>query len=170
MSATVFPMISYIHKNEPAMIATFKNVSYDRWDDAVACYQKERYLAAVYLAGYCIECLLKYVILEERFSDRSPLILKEYANPPLKPLGTHYISRLIEICNGGKDGLQSFKAPTSSDLAELEQWSEQWRYSCTVLPKDAADLFLHTVRRIVEQIKDNMTNNRIRLRTLKPFC
>lgn len=73
----MFPKIPYMNMYIPSDIGLYRNAGYDRWDDAIACYSQEKYLAATYLAGYSIECLLKYVLLKNRFYGQPKINLKE---------------------------------------------------------------------------------------------
>lgn len=164
-SSVTFPTIPYIDKKKEASIESFLNISYDRWNDAVVCYKKGNYIAAVYLAGYSVECLLKYIILKCKYSDTDPVILNDIARGDMKKVASHYLDALLDI--GNRELL--FKVPTKNDYPEIIQWTSEWRYSHFRLDEECAEYFLDQIICLISSIKANISNGNIRIREFSSF-
>lgn len=59
--------VTYIQKDDIRDLRAYHMVSHDRWQNAVNCFYHADYLASLYLAGYSVECILKYVIIKKLF-------------------------------------------------------------------------------------------------------
>lgn len=171
MTDTLFPRsISYINKSNVEKIVAFRDVSYKRWADAVASYQNGRYLAAVYLAGYSLECILKYTILESKFPRRKNFSftqVTEELNDDLKAFKeAHRLDLLIDTGNHHK----IFQRPTNKEsyVNVLTRWKSEWRYSEEEISPAQAKYFLNLVREFVQRLIEN-TNGRLMIRSLQPF-
>jgi hypothetical protein len=94
----------------------FRDVACDRIDDATSLINAERYNGAIYLAGYAIECQLKYA-----YCDR-----KEETYLPVQ-YETHSWDILVEAAGLSPD------LKTESKMFDLfsalaEQWGPELRY------------------------------------------
>ena len=97
--------------------------------------------AAVYLAGYGVECLLKALLVERTpAGDRPALIvaLKGHFGHSLIRLRAGLISRGVPV-----------SAAVASDLVSMTTWSPELRYEPGPGDADEADRFLRAVARIV---------------------
>jgi len=56
----------------------FYRAAEQRWKDAEFLLESERTTAAVYLAGYCVERLLKALILSQAPSDEKENVLNKF--------------------------------------------------------------------------------------------
>lgn len=163
--STQFPSIPFIDKKVGEPITSFLNISYERWNDAIVCYRTGNYLAAVYLAGYSVECILKYIILQYKFPHLDQVVLNDIAKADMKKVASHYLDSLLDI--GNRESI--FKVPTKIDYPDIIKWSSEWRYSYYQLDKNSAEYFLKSVISLIRALKDNISNNSIRIRELSPI-
>lgn len=151
--------VSYIMKNQVADINYFYHVSYNRWNNAVNCFKNGDYFSAVYLAGYSVECILKYAIWESLYPNgaiaKGKVSITDLENEDsrYKVLWTHQLPRIIEFGNSKN----VFKAPVKSDFSELMKWTSEWRYAKVhnITDRDMAKEFLDDIVELSQQLKDN---------------
>jgi hypothetical protein len=162
--------VQYIKKNDENDIKYFYNVSYERWNNAIKCFNNGDYFIALYLAGYSVECILKYAIWETLFPDKSitrrDLCIKDLKaiDAKFEKLNSHDLAGLIELGNN-KD---VFIAPTKSDFKEVIKWTSEWRYAKVhnIHTKEVAKEFLESVVELSSQLKDNIPR-RTKLKVFK---
>lgn len=147
--------VKYIEKNCIRNLRDYYKVSHERWKNANSLYSAGDYLASIYLAGYSVECILKYVLLEtldatlhqtEKTFSIGKLIKKEGCYEVLK---THNLKGLIQLGNEKN----VFKVPKESDFKELVKWTSEWRYSISDNTNDNnAKVFLQSVELLSQQL------------------
>lgn len=160
--------VIYIEKNCIKDFKHFYKVSHERWNNAVNCYKSGDYLAAVYLAGYSVENILKYILLKSLFEDIlnadkcfniGQLIKSDNFYEPLK---THKLSKLLEIGHQ----TNTFKIPKDSDFQEVMKWTSEWRYAFEYnLDDQKTKAFLESVKQINQQLKTEL-EGKIKLKEL----
>lgn len=109
-----------------------------RLDDARAVLEIGRTTASVYLAGYCVECLLKSLILastpeSSRPGTRSALMTHDFDS----------LRRLYAVRCGGP-----LPEPVARDLALVGGWAPRLRYDPGTIKMRDANRFLAAVERL----------------------
>ncbi len=159
--------VKYIEYKRITNIKDYYNVSRDRWKNAVNCFNNKDYFAALYLAGYSIECLLKYVIIQKSFNgedkQNNGLNLPEACknDKKYKALSNpnHNISKLINLGND----TSIFVAPKESEFKSIIEWKSEWRYAINhnINSEDIAKVFLSEAIELSKQLKDNVNDLKI---------
>ena len=159
MSTSGILNVIYIEKNCIRDFKDFYRVSQNQWKSAVTSYSSGDYLTAVYLAGYSVECLLKYVILESLYIGEliaqcsfsiGQLIRTDRF---FEPLSKHKLNKLLEIGNQKN----VFKVPKESDFVEIMSWTSEWRYATQHNLTDKTALeFLQSVENFTVQLKNEL--------------
>jgi HEPN domain-containing protein len=122
----------------------FYRAAGQRLEDAAFLLDAARTTAAVYLAGYCVECMLKALILVQAGKEN-----KEEALDSFRGSGAHNYDRLIAMYEryGGR-------RPTKKDkvLAEafviVASWDTDLRYDPVILAEEEATDFVSAVGQI----------------------
>jgi hypothetical protein len=153
--------VEFIERNCIRNIRDFHKVSHDRWNNAMTCYMNKDYYTALYIAGYSVECILKYVLMESLFSGSTSLsiaqeVKKESIKEMKKKLGylnTHHLSNLIKLGNEEK----IFSVPKESDYQLVVKWEHHWRYAIKHnIDKEIAEEYLRSVVALSEELKKEM--------------
>jgi HEPN domain-containing protein len=97
-----------------------------------------RTTAAIYLAGYCVECLLKALILSQVAAVRRPKILTRLRTHSFEALRKLYVTE----CHAGIPG------EVARDLSLLESWDSKLRYDPGTRKMEEAKVFLAAVERV----------------------
>ncbi|HGA0700393.1 TPA: hypothetical protein ACIQN5_001300 [Bacillus cereus] len=168
MSGKKFNHITYIEKNCIRDIEDYKKVSINRWDNVLKAYEQREYFTALYIGGYCVECILKYVILKDLFGEQKNLELhkvrKEDASKKkvIDVIFKHHIDKLMILGNE----LRIFKVPKDVDFQDIIEWKSEWRYAidCFV-DQTLAKEFLESIILMSEQLHKELKGNI----KLKPF-
>lgn len=99
----------------------------------------------MYLAGYCIECLLKALILENTPVRRQLVMLAEFKGPQAHRLAW-LRKRYYET------GGSSFAATDRSDFSLVDAWTTDLRYEpASMKPAEAAE-FMSAARRLTTNL------------------
>jgi HEPN domain-containing protein len=121
----------------------FYRVAKQRFDDAQLLFNLKRTTAAVYLAGYSVECMLKSLILSAVPHTRESDVLEMF-----RGARAHDYEWLIRLYrqNGG--------APIPPHLvphfARVNRWSTDMRYSPSTIQRRTAKAFLDSTTEIIE--------------------
>lgn len=119
----------------------FYRAAKERFDDAEFLLNAGRTTAAVYLAGYGVECILKALILAQAPRAREKEILAEF-----KGARAHQYDWLRErYAEFGGPGLPR---EVALYFAHVEPWSTNIRYSPASVPLQEAKVFLNSVSEI----------------------
>jgi HEPN domain-containing protein len=122
----------------------FYHVALQRLEDAQLILNKlQRAPAAVYLAGYAVECILKAMILTSTPLAKHSAVLSEF-----RGARAHSIVWLRERLR--EAGAPSFPLEISRDLTFVSTWSVDLRYTPGIGDPDDAEQFVQAVERIVK--------------------
>ena len=113
----------------------YREVAQLRLEDARVLLESRRFLGAVYLAGYAVECLLKYGITRRQATLHLP-----------EEFEIHKVDRLMNAA-GLSPALQSetLVAAVFSEIAD--KWGPELRYRTKALSsRDASRLYDQTVQ------------------------
>jgi hypothetical protein len=123
----------------------FYRAAGQRLEDARATLENtERTTAAVYLAGYCVECMWKALILSQVPPDKKDEVLEQFTGA--KAHNFEWL-RTLYTQFGGTLPPKKDKELTAA-FVTVGSWRTDLRYSAGTIPGDDADEFLQAVRRI----------------------
>lgn len=115
-----------------------------RLEDARLLLEAARTTAAVYLAGYCVECMWKALVLSQAGKDKKDEVLEQFAGSKahnfdfLRSLYDHYGGPLPS--KKDKELINAFVVVGS--------WGTHVRYDAATMAADDAEEFLVAVERI----------------------
>lgn len=122
----------------------FYRVAVQRLADAVFLLDGARTTAAVYLAGYCVECLWKALIVTQAGKDKKAEVLELFAGS--KAHNYDFLRSLYDKYGGpppSKKDKELVKA-----FVVVGSWGTVLRYNPGTIPEDDATEFIDAVRRI----------------------
>ena len=121
----------------------YRRVAYQRLLDAeLVRVQLGRYVAATYLAGYAVECILKAVIL-----DRSPAGARAEVLDGFRGSGGHDVDRLRHLL---RQRNIVWPKHLVGSFALVRDWTTDLRYDASHGDAMAAGEFLQATRNIVD--------------------
>ena len=119
-------------------------VARQRLEDGQLLFSKlQRFPAAIYLAGYAVECILKAMILANLPDSAHPAFIRQ----EFRGSRAHDVAALRAILY--QAGGPRFPGPVSRDLAFVSTWSVDLRYTPGKGDEEEAREFLEAVDRIV---------------------
>lgn len=123
----------------------FYRAAEQRWEDTTFLYSKDvrRNTAAVYLAGYCVECLLKALILSQATKAETADVLKEFRGG--KAHDYDWLRELYYTHGGSR-----FPPEVVEAFSTVSVWGTEMRYQPSPIPDDEAEAFLVAVEVIRE--------------------
>lgn len=140
-----------------------KSIAVKRLVDAKVLLNNKRYFASVYIAGYCLELVLKYRIAKiMQFNKGFPENKTEFNSYYLdtrKVLLHNTIRELRDIRNHDLSKLLHYSGEEVKVLSRLnvewedvKNWSPEMRYSDFNIKKQKAVIFLKSVRVILNEL------------------
>jgi HEPN domain-containing protein len=141
-----------------------KKISKNRLEDSNVLLQNKRYSAAMYLAGYAIELMLKLKICHVfRFNRGFPenrLEFNAYKDAAASESLLHTtIRRLEQIKNHNLSELLRYSGEEvkilghfSEEWAVVESWRPEQRYSASVIRKGVAVGFIKSCKMILQNL------------------
>jgi len=123
----------------------FREVARIRLEDAEVLLKRKRYGGAVYLAGYAVECRLKWAITEQRWPD--PYLPAEFEKHDWDLLLDAAQLRR-ELQKEENDKLRA----VYSDLAE--RWGPELRYQLKVIEPNEAERLYRGIRQVYDWLCD----------------
>jgi HEPN domain-containing protein len=123
--------------NQPRNSDDWFDAARERGADATAMFTGGRYLGAVYMAGYAVECALKGYSL---FLGRTP---------PTRGGAGHDLRALWKSCDLQ---LRDLRDDTGSRAFFVEDWSTDLRYAFGELEKDIADDLVTAAQRLTQYV------------------
>jgi HEPN domain-containing protein len=122
----------------------FYRAAGQRLEDAAVLLDATRTLAAVYLAGYCVECMWKALILTQAGKNKKNEVLDSFRGS-----GAHNFDwlRASYAKYGGTPPPKKDKELARAFIV-VASWSTDLRYDPGTMPEDDAREFLAAVRRI----------------------
>lgn len=105
--------------------------------EAAALLKAKQYSGAYYLLGYSVECALKACIAKQ--TNRYDFPNKALANKA----HVHNLEQLIKLAGLENDLDNDIKTNRTLEVnwAVVKDWKETSRYTCTITPADAKDLY-----------------------------
>lgn len=123
-------------------------------DDAEVLLAGERWRGAMYLAGYAVECRLKYKLMQkwkcftlEELEDK--LASKGFSGSPF----THNLDALLELLECQVRMKQS--QAVWNAFSRANRWRPSWRYSPDPASEQKAEVFLAAAKEVVSWIENN---------------
>ncbi|HXD86400.1 MAG TPA: HEPN domain-containing protein [Urbifossiella sp.] len=113
----------------------FHRAASQRAEDARYLFSGGRTTAAVYLAGYGVECLLKALILSQVGKQKQEGILKQF-----RTIKAHDFEWLRQMYY--KQGGAGFPRDVVEAFSIVSGWSTDMRYQPGTVPDDDAEAFL----------------------------
>lgn len=121
----------------------FYRAAEQRWEDATFLFSEDirRTTAAVYLAGYCVECLLKALILSQVARDDKNEVLNSFRGG--KAHDYDWLRELYYVKEGAR-----FPPEVVEAFSTVSVWGTEMRYQPGTIPDDDAQEFLTAVEAI----------------------
>ena len=119
----------------------FYRAARQRLDDAEFLLESERTTAAVYLAGYVVECVFKALIITEAGTANAQEVVASFRGS-----GAHNYDWLRSLYQ--KHGGPTLPKAITEAFLIVENWGTDLRYRPGTIPADEAEDFLDAVRRI----------------------
>ena len=120
----------------------FYRVAYQRLEDASLILEKaDRRNAAIYLAGYAVECMLKCMMLMETPANQRPVLFRSFRGNrghDLAFLRDQLVQKTAKI-----------PGRIERDIAFVSSWSTDMRYEPSSRSYDEADRFIQATRHIL---------------------
>ena len=122
----------------------FYRAAEQRLADAVFLLESARTTAAVYLAGYCVECMWKALIITQAGKSKKGEALELFAGAK-----AHKFDWLRSLYDkyGGPPPPKKDKELANAFVV-VDSWGTELRYEPGTMPEDDAVEFLDAVRRI----------------------
>lgn len=114
----------------------FYRASLERFKDAQLIYEKvDRTTAAVYLAGYSVECALKALILSQLPKDDRVDMVKQFRGG--KAHDYDWLKAIYRDVGG-----PPLPSDTTAAFVVVEEWGTELRYNPGMISSEAAEAFL----------------------------
>lgn len=125
---------------------TLSKVAINRYDDADCLMKAKRYNAAIYLAGYAVECMLKSLLVM-----RTPASKAEEIQDFFRGNLGHNLEQLLKAI---RDRGENFPKVLSRSLQTINKiWSVNIRYQHVQLKHKEAASIMNAVFEIISLIK-----------------
>ena len=141
--------LSFVRLNKSRGIKRFHRVALQRFGDARLLFEGGRNTAAIYLAGYAVECGLKALLLSSATASECQAIVDSFRGfdgHNLKTLKARYIER----------SRVSFPKSVAGRLTYVNLWTTSLRYEpANASPREAKE-FLGATGEIIEWIEGRL--------------
>lgn len=124
----------------------FYRAADQRFEDAEFLLKAKRTTAAVYLAGYAVECILKALILSNAPKSRQDEVLNQF-----RGARAHDYDWLLNLYR--ERGGSELPRDIVREFARVNTWSTRIRYSPSTVPMKRATSFTTSAESIVEWAK-----------------
>lgn len=124
----------------------FREVAALRLKDAETLLRAKRFQGSLYLAGYAIECLLKFGVTRRQGCVYLPAELE-----------THDLDRLLDAAGLGP-ALSDFPAMEGTFSGFADQWGPELRYRTATLTEAQASELYADADEIYSWINENLVN------------
>jgi hypothetical protein len=129
--------------------------SLHRMEDARVLFAGRRWRGAMYLAGYAVECRLKYKLMRQwKCFSLEELDQKLAAKGVVETAFTHNLAQLI-VRAGGWGRLRANNAMWAA-FGDVNEWQPAWRYDSSPASREVAGTFLESSQRLVDWIENNL--------------
>lgn len=133
-----------------------RKASVHRFHDAEALFDKGRWRGSMYMAGYAVECRLKYKLMRrwkcfnmEELEDR--LTARGIEQTPF----THSLQILLRLAEA-MDRLRQNEPLWNRFRKDVNRWQPAWRYNPDLSSKQEAARFLETVKEMLHWVDNNI--------------
>ena len=138
-------------------------IAEDRLNDAQILYDNGRWVAAYYIAGYCVELMIKSKVcktlgIEDFFDFENPTKTKiPIPKEAYKPFKVHDLEQLMVLSGIYANFTQDLATNNKLKVAWsiIGSWNENCRYLTAKTNRDAADL-LTSIRDFKEWIQNHL--------------
>jgi hypothetical protein len=127
----------------------FYRAARHRFEDAELLFEQERFTGAVYLAGYCVECMLKALGIVGTAASRRPALVKEFRGAKAHDYG--WLKKKCSVF--WKGGLPSGLA---MHFSRVNTWSTELRYDSRATREGEAREFLDSAAAIMKWIDSRL--------------
>lgn len=124
----------------------FRRVAELRLDDAFYLYQANRNNAAIYLAGYVIECCLKCLLLSVTPDPKQDTLVETFRG------GKAHDYELLKLEYRRRGG-PGFPRDVAKSFQIVKLWSTNLRYSPQLISQREAMAFLEATRSILNLMR-----------------
>src|SRR5262245_16909784 len=132
-----------------------RKASIHRMEDARVLFRSRRWRGAMYLAGYAVECRLKYKLMQkwncftlDELEKR--LVSRGVSQSPF----THNLDTLTKL-TGARDRIDQNPA-MSNYFSVVSRWQPAWRYSPDLATRESSEEFLRAGAEFVTWIENNL--------------
>jgi HEPN domain-containing protein len=126
-----------------------------RMEDAQVLFDGSRWRGAMYLAGYAVECRLKYKLMRRWKCFNLEELEATLAGKGIAETAfTHNLGRLIRAA-GGWDRLRANGAMWT-EFGEANEWQPAWRYNPDMASREVAQTLLDAAQRLIDWIENNL--------------
>ena len=122
----------------------FYQAAKQRLEDADFLVEAARTLAAVYLSGYCVECMWKALIITQAGKDKKDEVLEQFAGS--KAHDFRWLRALYEKYGGPQPPKKDKELGHA--FKTVGSWGTHLRYDTATMPTDDANAFVDAVRLI----------------------
>lgn len=132
-----------------------RKASIQRLDDAMALFDKKRWRGSMYMAGYSVECRLKYVLMRAyRCRNLAQLESRLQQKGLQTSAFTHNLETLFDLTRSlprMRTNRNAWRAFTMTN-----QWMPAWRYSAHPASAQEAEDFLDALKTVLGCIEGNL--------------
>jgi HEPN domain-containing protein len=123
--------------------------------DAQVLFDNGRWRGAMYLAGYAVECRLKYKLMRRwKCFNLEELEARLARRGIREQVITHNLDELLRLA-GGRERLRD-NGPQWSAFSFVNLWHPAWRYSADPAKEDTASRFLTAVTDLLRWIDNHL--------------
>ena len=136
-------------------ITELYKASLHRMADAEVLFAGRRWRGAMYVAGYAVECRLKYKLMRQwKCFNLEELGARLVGRGVVETVFTHNLEALIQIC-GGWNRLRA-----NDDMwrayGVVSSWQPAWRYNADLASHRDARRLLAAAQQVLEWIENNL--------------
>jgi HEPN domain-containing protein len=143
-------------RREHAGLSEQRKASLHRLEDAQVLFNGGRWRGAMYMAGYAVECRLKYTLMRQWKCFTLIELEKRLDSRGLhQSLFTHNLETLLKVARGWQRLKQNFTLWTKF-FNLINQWKPAWRYDPDPASRDEAEDFLTTTKEFLQWVENNL--------------
>ena len=124
-------------------VRRFYRIAVERFNDCQFLYENKRNTAAVYLAGYSVECMLKSLLINVTPKRKRKEMVKSFHGA----FGHNY--EQLRVLYSKRGGAQ-IPADIARCLTRVNSWSVTMRYEPGKTKDEDADSFVNAVKKIIQ--------------------
>lgn len=131
-------------------VRRFVRVAKLRFEDARLLFDNERYNGAIYLGGYCVECMLKAIILSVTLEGNLEETIAWFRGSK-----AHEYGRLKNRYHSNLKGPR-FSKRFSINCSIVDSWTSEMRYDPKQMDRSMAEDFLAAVEEIIIELNGRL--------------